>query len=144
MRLQLLTPILPQLASLPLTLSLPPFTAQLTHPSFGTTKISPDGWLIGPAADPNAPWLQKATDWIPAFLHYMQDTWKPRGGVAVTEFGFAEPYEAQKTDLQQILNDPIRTAYYRDYMKAVLAAMHEGVRVVGTLAWSLVDNFEVS
>lgn len=55
------------------------------------------GWNIGPAADPLLPWLHKATDWVPAFLHYFQDTWSPRGGIAVTEFGFTEPFEALKT-----------------------------------------------
>jgi len=44
----------------------------------------------------------------------MQDTWKPRGGVAVTEFGFAEPFELQKTRLADIRFDPIRSSYYRE------------------------------
>ncbi|KAF2165689.1 glycoside hydrolase family 1 protein [Zasmidium cellare ATCC 36951] len=99
-------------------------------------------WLIGPAADPGSPWLHTATPYLPSFLHYMQSTWKPRGGIAITEFGFAEPFESRKTLLQDILYDPVRSAYYRSYMEGVLAAMSEGVRVVGTLAWSFVDNYE--
>jgi beta-glucosidase len=98
---------------------------------------------MGPSADPGAPWLHKVTDWVPSFLHYMQDTWKPAGGVAVTEFGFAEPFEARKVLLQDILTDPVRSSYFRDYMRAILAAMSEGVNVVGCLAWSFVDNYEV-
>jgi len=100
------------------------------------------GWDLGPAADPGSPWLHKATDWVPRFLHYMQDTWKPAGGVAVTEFGFGEPFEQLKTILGDIRSDYRRTMYYHDYMEAILQAMSEGVNVVGTLGWSIVDNLE--
>lgn len=100
------------------------------------------GWLIGPAAAVGAPWLHKATDWVPAFLHYLEDTYKPRGGIAITEFGFAEPYEELKTNLADILYDPIRMSYYHDYLEAVLMAISEGVNVVGALAWSIFDNLE--
>ncbi|KAK3705464.1 hypothetical protein LTR37_013281 [Vermiconidia calcicola] len=120
-----------------------------SHPSYpvcaDTQYTYKKGWLIGPAADPLAPWLHKATDWVPQFLRYMKDTWADPAGnlpIAVTEFGFAEPYEAQKTLLKDILYDPIRVSYYRDYMEAILMAMSEGVNVVGCLAWSLYDNFE--
>ncbi|TKX25586.1 beta-glucosidase-like protein 1 [Elsinoe australis] len=112
-----------------------------------TYAPSSGGWLIGPAADPTAPWLHKATDWVPAFLHYLQDTWitaspTNASGVAVTEFGFAEPFENSKTLRQDILTDPLRTSYFHDYMRALLLAMSEGVEVIGTLAWSFVDNYE--
>jgi beta-glucosidase len=109
-----------------------------------TYSTASGGWNIGPAADPLSPWLHKATDWVPAFLHYIQDTWKPTGGIAVTEFGFAEPFEVQKTIKADILFDPIRSSYYRDYMQAILLAISEGVNVVGCLAWSIVDNLEWS
>jgi beta-glucosidase/6-phospho-beta-glucosidase/beta-galactosidase len=103
---------------------------------------SEGGWNIGPAADPYSPWLHKATDWVVPFLKYMQDTWKPAGGIAITEFGFAEPFESFKTIKADILFDPIRSSYYRDYMQAMLMAMSEGVNVVGCLAWSILDNLE--
>lgn len=61
----------------------------------------------------------------------------------MTEFGFSEPFEGQKTLLQDILYDPIRTSYYHDYMEAILIALSEGINVAGCLAWSFVDNFEV-
>jgi beta-glucosidase/6-phospho-beta-glucosidase/beta-galactosidase len=109
---------------------------------YNSTYTNPSGWLIGPAADPGSPWLHKATDWVPAFLRYIQDTWRPRGGVAVTEFGFAEPFEALKTVRGDILADAVRSAYYRDYLEGILMAISEGVNVVGCVAWSLVDNLE--
>jgi beta-glucosidase/6-phospho-beta-glucosidase/beta-galactosidase len=145
-------------------------TSHLLFPAcYNTTKLyANDYWAIGPASDPGSPWLNKATDWVPAFLHYMEDTWKPRvsshssasaspspscnslvltttqGGVAITEFGISEPYEALRTSLSSIVTDPLRSAYYRDYLSAILIALSEGVNVVGTLAWSIYDNMEWS
>ncbi|KAK7179022.1 beta-glucosidase [Paraphaeosphaeria sporulosa] len=124
-------------------------TKNESHPLFpscyNSTKTYANGyWLVGPAADPGSPWLNKATDWVPAFLHYMQKRWNPQGGIAITEFGIAEPYEALRKDLPSIVTDPLRSAYYRDYLEAILIAISEGVNVVGTLAWSIYDNFEWS
>jgi len=104
-------------------------------------ETSSGGWDIGYAADPASPWLHKATDWVPSFLHYIQDTWKP-SQIAVSEFGFAEPFEELKQLLGDIRFDLARTTYYHDYMEAILIAMSEGVNVVGTLAWSIYDNLE--
>jgi beta-glucosidase/6-phospho-beta-glucosidase/beta-galactosidase len=124
-----------------------------THPLYptcaNTTYNYSDedgGWVVGPAADPGSPWLHKATDWVPAFLKYMQDTWVtpspgPAKGVAVTEFGFSEPFESSKALLQDILYDTVRASYYHDYMEAILMAIAEGTNVVGCLAWSFVDNY---
>ena len=108
---------------------------------FNTSNINPAGWNIGPAADPYTPWLNSATDWVPLFLHYIQNTW-PSGGIAVSEFGWAEPYEELKTLKQDILYDPGRMMYYHNYMEAILMAISEGVNVVGCLAWAIMDNLE--
>ncbi|KAK7517447.1 glycoside hydrolase superfamily [Phyllosticta citriasiana] len=123
--------------------------ANVSHPLFPTCvnetwayTAASGGWALGPAADPLAPWLHKATEWVPAFMRYIQETWKPRGGILITEFGFAEPFEAQKTLLQDILMDQQRSAYFKGFMEGVLMAIAEGTNVVGTLAWSLIDNLE--
>jgi beta-glucosidase/6-phospho-beta-glucosidase/beta-galactosidase len=125
-------------------------TSNISHPLYPscvnssyTLPSSSGGWNIGYAADPGSPWLHKATDWVPAFLHYMQDTWHPRA-IAVTEFGFAEPFEELKQLVGDIRFDLARTAYFHDYMQGILMAMSEGVNVVGTLAWSILDNLEWS
>ncbi|KAJ4288395.1 hypothetical protein N0V90_011630 [Kalmusia sp. IMI 367209] len=106
-------------------------TKNESHPLFpscyNSTKLyANDYWLVGPASDPGSPWLNKATDWVPTFLHYMQNRWKPRGGVAITEFGISEPYEGLRKDLPSIVTDPLRSAYYRDYLEAILIAISEG------------------
>lgn len=101
------------------------------------------GWLIGAAADPLSSWLYKATDWVPALLHYINATWSPpEGRILVSEFGFAEPYEVYKTGVPEILMDQIRSDYYRDYMEAILISLNDGLNVMGCLAWSFVDNLE--
>jgi len=51
----------------------------------------------------------------------------------VTENGMAE-VEGE--------DDPRRTKYYEDHLKAVLAARGEGADVRGYFAWSLLDNYE--
>ncbi|KAH0029444.1 glycoside hydrolase, partial [Aureobasidium melanogenum] len=98
-------------------------------------------WVIGPAADPHSPWLHRATDWFPVFMSYINTTW-PSPAIQVTEFGFAEPFEASKTLLQDILWDPIRTSYLHDYMEAILISLSEGINITAALAWSFVDNLE--
>ncbi|KAF2199383.1 glycoside hydrolase [Delitschia confertaspora ATCC 74209] len=120
-------------------------THELWPGCFNSTNVYANGyWNIGPAGDPGSPWLNQATDWVPAFLHYMQETWNPREGVAITEFGMSEPFEELKTNLASILIDPIRSNYYKAYLEGILIAISEGVSVVGTLAWSIYDNLEWS
>ncbi|KAL1616946.1 hypothetical protein SLS56_011213 [Neofusicoccum ribis] len=120
-----------------------------SHPLFPTCANSSftladgdGGWLIGPAADPYTAWLHKATDWIPAFMRHIDATWRPAGGIAVSEFGFTEPFEAQKKLLGDIRSDLARVAYYKEYLAALLMAMSEGVKIVGVLAWTITDNLE--
>ncbi|CAD6441255.1 bb7ff2ce-734c-442b-aa67-1f41e43e1353 [Sclerotinia trifoliorum] len=121
-------------------------TSNSSHPlypgCYNTTNTGYNGWLIGPASDPLSEWLHDAVDWLPAFLKYMQDTWPSKGGIAISEFGFAEPFEYQKTLLADIRTDVRRTLYYKQYMEAVLMAISEGINVVGCIAWSLMDNLE--
>ena len=101
------------------------------------------GWNIGYAGDPGTTWLNKATEWVPALLHYIQDRWHPKA-IAISEFGFSEPFEEKKQGVANIRTDLARSVYYHDYMQAVLIAISEGVNVVGTLAWSIMDNLEWS
>lgn len=112
---------------------------------FGSTYNNPTssgGWVIGAAADPLVPWLHKTTEWVPAFRHLVTDKWKPGGGIAITEFGFAEPFENAKTNKADIVFDPIRSSYYKDYLEGILIAIDEGVNVFDCLAWSILDNLE--
>lgn len=75
-------------------------------------------------------------------MKHIDDTWHPAGGIAISEFGFVEPFEHSKTNLADILIDPIRTGYIHDYMEAILMAISEGVNILGCLAWAFIDNLE--
>ena len=66
-------------------------------------------------------------------MHYIHDTWKPKA-IAITEFGFPEPFEELKKLKPDILTDLARSTYYRDYLHAILIAISEGVPMVGCLA----------
>ena len=57
----------------------------------------------------------------------------------ITENGAAYP-DKLKDDGQ--VDDPLRTAYYRDHLRSVSKAISIGIPVKGYFAWSLMDNFE--
>lgn len=108
-----------------------------------TYSLDDGGWLVGAAADPLAPWLHKAVEWLPALLHYINATWAPPlGRIMLSEFGFAEPYEVYKELVPDILMDQIRSDYYKGYLEAILIGLSEGINVMGCFAWSFVDNLE--
>lgn len=60
----------------------------------------------------------------------------------ITENGaaFADPSTADG----DVVDDPLRVAYYRDHLRAVHDAIRAGVDVRGYFAWSLLDNYEWS
>lgn len=110
--------------------------------STNTYPANDNSWNIGFATDPDAPRLHKIADWLVPFLHYIQTPWHPAGGIAVSEFGFAEPYEELRTLVSDMRCDYARTMYYRDYLYAILTAISEDVNVVGCLSWSILNNLE--
>lgn len=60
----------------------------------------------------------------------------------VTESGAA--FEDTWDGSSDLVSDPLRVAYTRDYINAVGHAIVQGVPVKGYFAWSLMDNFEWS
>ena len=61
----------------------------------------------------------------------------------VTENGAAF-YDPPCADAAGRVADPLRTAYYRSHLRAVHAAIEQGVDLRGYCAWSLMDNLEWS
>jgi beta-glucosidase len=62
--------------------------------------------------------------------------------VHITENGAAFP-DAPKVEGDAV-HDPLRVDYLRNHLRAVLAAIDEGVDVRGYMLWSLLDNLEWS
>ncbi|KAK0451444.1 glycoside hydrolase superfamily [Desarmillaria tabescens] len=100
------------------------------------------GWAIGPAADPLATWLQATPVAVGTLLKDLHSRW-PSNKLYVSEFGFAGPYENEKTDLSQIKEDVDRTNYFLTYLGEMLLCIHEdGVPIQGAFAWAMLDNAE--
>ncbi|HEY6853371.1 MAG TPA: family 1 glycosylhydrolase, partial [Gemmatimonadales bacterium] len=58
----------------------------------------------------------------------------------ITENGAAFPDPPRAVN--GTVDDPLRTAYYRDHLAAALDAIAQGVNLRGYFAWSLLDNLE--
>ncbi|PWN48553.1 glycoside hydrolase [Violaceomyces palustris] len=100
------------------------------------------GWTLGQQADPLAPWLYNSAGAIRWYGKKLKEMY-PSKKYYLTEFGFAEPYESDKTEIHQIREDTARSQYMVDYLSEILLSIHEdNVPWAGIFAWSLLDNFE--
>ena len=121
-----------------------------SHPSFpdcaGSTSLAPNGFPIGPAADPAMSWLYSAPSGVRRFLkHITTELFPSIPDIVVSEFGFAEPFEAQWSSLPPALWDLRRADYLQQYLDNILLAIHvDGVNVTGAWGWAIFDNFEWS
>ncbi|KAF5194645.1 Beta-glucosidase [Thalictrum thalictroides] len=50
--------------------------------------------------------------------------------------------DAGNVTFPKALHDTLRINYYKGYLKNLKRAIHEGAKVTGYFAWSLLDNFE--
>jgi beta-glucosidase/6-phospho-beta-glucosidase/beta-galactosidase len=103
------------------------------------TNVQANGWLMGQASNAYA---YIAPQYVRQQFGYVWNTFKPAGGIMVTEFGFNQFADSQKSlDAQRY--DLERTLYYQDFLHETLKAIHEdGINVIGALAWSFADNNE--
>ncbi|KAJ8582927.1 glycoside hydrolase [Rhizopogon salebrosus TDB-379] len=95
--------------------------------------------------DSNAGWALQATpQMLRGYLRQLQERW-PTHKMYISEFGMNEPSESMRTEMFQILNDVTRTNYFMTYLGEALLAIHEdGIPLMGTFSWSLIDNAEWS
>ncbi|KAK7687310.1 hypothetical protein QCA50_009815 [Cerrena zonata] len=101
------------------------------------------GWAVGAAADPLSPWLADTSQWLRYQLNWLTKTYPTPGGIYISEFGFAEPYEYLRTENYQLAWDERRSNYLLDYLNAALLAIHEDkIDLRGMLIWTPIDNFE--
>jgi beta-glucosidase/6-phospho-beta-glucosidase/beta-galactosidase len=89
-------------------------------------------------------WLTSTPTGIRKFLKHLTTVLFPSiPDIAVTEFGFAEPFEGQLSDKSAALWDLRRADYYQSYLDNILAAIHiDKVNVTGAWGWAIFDNFE--
>lgn len=119
-----------------------------SHPGYpacaGSASTNPDGFPIGPAADPGASWLYNTPTGLRRFLKKITTELFPAvPDIQVSEFGFAQPFESQMSDLNTILWDLRRADYYQSYLDNILASIvYDKVNVTGAWGWAIFDNFE--
>merc|ERR1719188_2649510 len=93
-------------------------------------------------SDPMWPKTDMGWDVVPwglkRLLLYIHRTYKPPGGIIITENGTA----AREDDETAAKSDNFRIEYFQTYLAQVHAAIVEGADVRGYFAWSLLDNFE--
>ncbi|KAJ5198500.1 beta-glucosidase [Penicillium cinerascens] len=103
------------------------------------TSIQQDGWPMGYFS--NA-YSKVAPNYVRQQLGYVWNTFKPQGGIAITEFGFNPAFEEQISGEAQRF-DLTRSLYLLEFLDEMLKAVHEdGVKMVGAFAWSVFDNNE--
>lgn len=103
------------------------------------SSVTPDGFGIGPAADAGASWLKSTPGGIRKFLNTItKDLFPKVPDIMVTEFGYAEPYEDQYTNIQDATWDLRRADYLQGYLDNILLAYTEDqVNVTGAFVWSI-------
>ncbi|TIA08874.1 beta-glucosidase [Aureobasidium pullulans] len=111
-----------------------PYCANLTQ-----NGIQQNGWQFGQKSNDYA---YIAPQYVRQQLGYVWKTFQPAGGIMITEFGFNPFQDAEKT-LPEQRYDLERTLYFQAFLTETLKAMYlDGVKVIGALAWSFVDNNE--
>ncbi|KAF2204435.1 putative beta-glucosidase 34 [Delitschia confertaspora ATCC 74209] len=122
-----------------------------TNPNFpdcaGSVSVAPNGFPVGPSADPGVNWLYDAPTGIRGYLNHLTKVLFPSiPDIVVTEMGFAEPFEgemAERSGLQSALWDLRRADYFQNYLDNILAAIvYDKVNVTGAWGWAIFDNFE--
>ncbi|KIY52196.1 glycoside hydrolase [Fistulina hepatica ATCC 64428] len=102
----------------------------------------PAGWAIGASSDPKTTWLQSTPQYLRESLRAVYSRW-PSSKMYLSEYGFAEPFENELSDLWRITEDITRTNYYLTYLAELLLAINEDdLPIAGAFAWSLIDNSE--
>jgi beta-glucosidase len=115
----------------------------------GVTRHDPSAWPVGASLEPQPqnPFTILGPDWevYPPALTDVLLWFRDRYGstpVYITENGAA--FYDPPRPVNGTIDDPLREDYLRQHLRALHAAISEGVDVRGYYAWSLLDNFEWS
>ncbi|KAH6658921.1 beta-glucosidase [Truncatella angustata] len=117
--------------------------ANSSHPLWpmcvATGAAQENGWLMG--VQSNA-YPLIAQQYVREQFGYVWNTYRPSGGIMVTEFGFPQIGDSEHSLLVQRY-DFERSMYYQNFLAETLHAIHlDGINIIGALAWSWIDNNE--
>ena len=125
-------------------------TSNSSYPGYpecaSTFSTAPNGFPVGPAGDPDVPWLYDTPIGIRRFLQTITTQLFPSvPDIVVSEFGFAEPFEGQLSTTNQILWDLRRADYYQGFLDNILASrVEDGVNVTGVFGWAICTSCSFS
>jgi len=104
--------------------------------------VTENGFPTGPSADVHASsWLWSNPTGIRGFLKKITQLFPSVPDIIVSEFGFVEPQEGERTVQAEILWDLRRADYFQGYLDNILAArVIDGVNVTGAFAWAIYDS----
>jgi beta-glucosidase len=101
-----------------------------------------DGQIIGERGDESlAHYLVNTAGSLRGHLRWLYDEFPSRGGIYITEFGWAERGEADMQSIDDVRHDAGRQSYLRDYFSEMLLAIYkDGVPLKGAFIWSATDG----
>jgi beta-glucosidase len=114
------------------------YTREIVKYSFLTPYVHAS--LIG-AKKRNVPLTEMGWEVYPAAIYEILKKFNEYTGIKkiyITENGAAFPDEVKEGNI----HDPKRVEYLQTYLKQVLKAKNEGLKVSGYFVWTLTDNFE--
>lgn len=89
----------------------------------GSSSVDAKGFPVGPSGDNAVSWLYSTPGAIRKFVNVITKELFPTiPDIVVSEFGFAEPFEALDSSLSTILWDLRRADYYQSFLDNILAA----------------------
>ncbi|KDR79471.1 hypothetical protein GALMADRAFT_223675 [Galerina marginata CBS 339.88] len=122
-------------------------TSHPLWPECHTTVLfdSNAGWAGGLSPDPASDsWLQAQPNNLRQLLRDLQTRW-PTKKMYISEIGFDEPFESNRTELFRITEDATRTNYLMSsYGEILLAIQEDKIPIAGIFAWAMMDNIEWS
>lgn len=119
-----------------------------SHPSWPACSQSnmtmSDGFFLGTAyPDLSCDWMSNTPGQFRNHLKYVNKRWPTPLGIIVTEIGWPERDEANKTNTWDIVQDTGRQNYYLDHLNTILESVKsDGVKIAGAWLWSATPNIE--
>lgn len=104
-----------------------------------------DGWPITDQYPDEtcSSWLSSTAGAFRKHLKYIAKRWPAPHGIVVTEFGWAEKDEANKTNYWELVSDTGRQIYFRDYLNQIVESIRtDGLNIQGAWLWSATSNVE--